>query len=268
MVMIMRGERRGFELSDGWWWADRKVASAVGRCWLPYQLVGGGPTCLWLSPFPSSLLWRKRQMESEGSALVPARLLMAFRSEGTVPGEHGDHTWPRPSITTRVNCLQRGVALLPPPPTNPLLPPCGCKQQLHTSFEVLSVLRHFCPLTKVSQGLSAKQALKLSRLQATCKQLIFHREVEGGELGRAAKYMSYTVMRNCIFSKECFGWCMCDSMIRRELWCKVGVKRSCQNHKVLNSITRWTGDLYVTGFGDKSVHECFRGSTEGSLGIL
>ncbi|KAK9535285.1 hypothetical protein VZT92_007674 [Zoarces viviparus] len=29
---------------------ERKVALAVGRCWLQCQLVGGGPTCLWLSP--------------------------------------------------------------------------------------------------------------------------------------------------------------------------------------------------------------------------
>lgn len=41
------------------------------------QLVGGGPTCLWLSPSPCSLLWRKRQMESEGSAPVSAQFLQS-----------------------------------------------------------------------------------------------------------------------------------------------------------------------------------------------
>lgn len=86
--------RGGCELSEQWWRGERKVALAVGRCWLQCQLVGGGPTCLWLSPSPSSLPWRERQMESEGSGPVPALLLQAVHLSPTLAWrQHARETW-------------------------------------------------------------------------------------------------------------------------------------------------------------------------------
>lgn len=72
------------------------------------------------------------------------RSLLSFlllQSWGAAPGKHGDHGWPRPSITAGVNCLQRGLDLLPRPPTKTLLPPCGCKQELHVCPEFMGYKR-------------------------------------------------------------------------------------------------------------------------------
>lgn len=93
---------------------------------------------------------------SSASSVHQALSLPQPQPQGSMPGEHGDHARSQPSTTTRVNCLQRGVALPPGFPTNTLLPPGGCKQQLHICVGLLFELRHCflqtktCPF-KVSQ---------------------------------------------------------------------------------------------------------------------
>lgn len=106
---------------------------------------------------------------SAASSVCPA--LFSPRREGGVPGEHGDLARPtalhQPPGSTAYRERSPCVCLFLPPKT--LLPPRGCKQQLHPRFEVVAEWRHFFTLTK--QGLSA---LKSSRQDASCKQLIFH----------------------------------------------------------------------------------------------
>lgn len=91
---------------------------------------------------------------STASSVCPALSRPGLRAPcqgnmGTAPGT-------RPSTTTRVNCLQRGIAPLPPSPTNTVLPPRGREQQLHLCFEVLAERRHFFIQTKhaLSRSLS------------------------------------------------------------------------------------------------------------------
>lgn len=59
-----------------------------------------------------------------------------------------------------------------------------------------------------SQGLSAMPALKLLRLQASCKQLIFYKEIERESREGPDLDMLYMSMWMRVFSKECFGWFM------------------------------------------------------------
>lgn len=92
---------------------------AVGRCWSPRQLPGGGPTCpaSCLSSVASAV--ERRQMASEGFLLrshrcstcppTPTSLASSFppQSGGNVPV--GNMASNRP-LPPGVNCLQRGVA--------------------------------------------------------------------------------------------------------------------------------------------------------------
>lgn len=170
----------GCELSVQWWRGERKVSLAVRRCWLQCQLVGGGPTCLWLSPSPSSLLWRKRQMESEGSGLVPALLLQAVHLSPTLARRHHARgTWglhrstalhdhkgqlltergrPAASLSRKHSAASLWMWATT---ASSLWSPGWVKTCLYAD--------ETCPL-KVSQ---AMPALKLSRVGASCR-LVFH----------------------------------------------------------------------------------------------
>lgn len=133
----------------------------MGRCWLQCQLVGGGPTRLRLSPSPFSLLRRKRQMESEGSILVPTPLLpscLLFPTPACGQPARGTckpcpasalHRRKGQLLTARGRPASRS-------PTNTLLPPSGCEHPLHICFEVLCELRRFFLQTKhaLSRSLS------------------------------------------------------------------------------------------------------------------
>lgn len=117
---------------------------------------------------------------SSASSVCPARSLPGPRA--TCQGNMGTAPGTRPSTATRVNCLQRGVAPPPLPPANTLLPPRGCKQQLHLRFEVLAERRQFF--------IQTKHALSRSRSDASFEIIntgdfmlsgSFFNEVEGGE---------------------------------------------------------------------------------------
>lgn len=188
-----------------------KVAEAVGRCWLQCQLVGGGSTCLWLSPSPSSLLWRKRQMESKGScstpsdasSVCPALSLPGLKA--TCQGNMGTLPGTQPSTATRVNCLQRGVGPLPILPPNTLLPPRGRVQLLQLCFKDVVEWRQFFIQMKYALSRSCQMPnLNLSTLETSCKGLIFQWD---WDWTRGAKLDTFYILTwSCIISKECFAW--------------------------------------------------------------
>lgn len=150
---------------------------------------------------------------------------------GTAPGT-------QPSTGTRVNCLQRGVAPSPLSPTNTLLPPRGCEQQLHVRFWSPGGTEAFlsdttCPL-KVSQ-----------RFQ------LWNR----GQWGRDAKLdMLWYEAALSLRSTLDVWWCMWTEWWH-DKWSVVKVKGSCQNPKVPKSITGWLSDLCVTGV---MMNQCMR----------
>lgn len=101
--------------------------------------------------------------------------------EGNMPREHRDTGLP--CTTTRVKCLQRGVAPLSVSTTNTLLPPHGCVHQLQLCFDVLPEWRNVFVQTNhaLSQGLRATPALKMIRLHGSSS--LFNENES--EIGRA-----------------------------------------------------------------------------------
>lgn len=72
-------EEPSCELSGRTLTSRQESCRGCGQMLVAEPAGGGGPTCLRLSPSPSSLQWRRRQMESGGSAPVPAVRLQSVR---------------------------------------------------------------------------------------------------------------------------------------------------------------------------------------------
>lgn len=131
-----------------WLWAD---AGCSASWWGVDPPVSGSPCLPPLSCGESDRWSPKVLLLSQCCFFSPAPPRTGLKAPGNT-GNTGTALGPQPSAATRVNCLQSGVALPPPSPTNTLLPPCGCRQQLHP----LSERRHFFTQTKhvLSRSLS------------------------------------------------------------------------------------------------------------------
>lgn len=128
---------------------------------------------------------------SAASSVCPALSRLGLKAPcqgnmGTAPGT-------QPSTAIRVNCLQRGVAPPPLSPTNTLLPPRGCKQQLHLCFEVLAERRHFFIQTKhaLSRSLcdTSFEIIKMGRLHVSGS---FFNEIERESEGEVPNWICCT----------------------------------------------------------------------------
>lgn len=149
-----------------WLWAD---ASCSASWWGVGPPVSGSPH-LPLLCCGESDRWSPKVLVRSPHCFFRLSTSLLPWSDGTMPGEHGTLL---ALLTTRVNCLQRGVALPPLSPQNTLLPPCGYEAQQQVYFEVLAEWRYLCRRNMPSQGLRVMPALKWSRLGASCK-LVFH----------------------------------------------------------------------------------------------
>lgn len=102
---------------------------AVGRRWLNHHLVGGGPTCLCLSPSPSA--WLKQATDGVRRFPAPVAKMLLRSVQSSLPacrGNMGRGPGTPPSATTRVNRFQSGVAprlLLQQPLCCPHMDACG-----------------------------------------------------------------------------------------------------------------------------------------------
>lgn len=122
-----------------WLWAD---AGCSASWWEVGPPVSGSPRLPLLYCGESDRWSPKVLLQSQRCFFVcPALSLPPLKAP--CQGNMGTATGTQPSTSTRVNCLQRGVAPSPLSPTNTLLPPRGCEQQLHIRFEVLAERRHF-----------------------------------------------------------------------------------------------------------------------------
>lgn len=216
-----------------------------GRCWLQCQLVGGGPTCHWLSQFPSSMWWGKQQMGVWRFCPCPGSGSSVQLLQYAVLGEHGVHGWsPVPAIVTRVNTLHRGIG-----PASFSYKHSAAPQWIWGKATLpFNSKQSGCPL-KVSQ---AMPNMKRSRPETRGK-LIFHLRIER-DRRRCAKLDVLYILTHFLYHPRGVLWMhidVCDvrdRMIRGRMWWEAEVKGLCQELKAPKSITGWLGDLYVSTF--------------------